>query len=141
MVCYIAKNVESINIVQVCLNSTCLPKINDLIKSTVWLVVVPIVFFNTMLDLFPSVVSNLMSFPTLKYFSLYAQSDIHKPLLLIRGLNNVAIIVYMKHPFFQVLHVLSEFCWQQCLPYYHVWLIESLRSWEQRWNSIVDIPR
>ena len=56
-------DMESIDIVQVFLDSTCLLEITDLIESLVRLTVVAIVFPNGVFDLFPSSIPMLVSCP------------------------------------------------------------------------------
>ena len=55
MVGHLGIDFESINIIQVFLNSTYLFKITDLVKSPVWLIVVAIVFPNGGRDFPPSI--------------------------------------------------------------------------------------
>ena len=54
-------DIESINIIHVFLDSTCLFEIMELVENLLWLVVVTIVFPNSMLHLFPSINSILVS--------------------------------------------------------------------------------
>lgn len=48
-------DIKSIDIVQVLLNRTYLLEITDIVKSSIWLIVVAIVFPNCLLDFFPSI--------------------------------------------------------------------------------------
>ena len=51
--CYLDINIESIDIFEVFVNSTCLFEIANLIMSPVWLIVVVIVLSNGVCDLLP----------------------------------------------------------------------------------------
>ena len=55
VVSHLGIDIESMDIVQVFLNSTCLVVITDLVKSPVWLIVVVIVFPNGACDFSPSI--------------------------------------------------------------------------------------
>lgn len=57
---HLGMDVESINIIQVFLDCTCLFEIPDLVKSLVWLVVSTTVLPNSVLDLFSSIKSMLV---------------------------------------------------------------------------------
>ena len=61
IVCHLGIDIESINIIHVFLDSTCLFEIMELVENLLWLVVVTIVFPNSMLHLFPSINSILVS--------------------------------------------------------------------------------
>ena len=63
--------IESIDVVQVFVDSTCLFEMTDLVKSPVWFVVVAIVFSKGVLDLFLSIESILVRFPLLQCISFY----------------------------------------------------------------------
>ena len=65
VVCHLGLDVVSINIVDVFLHSTCLLEITDLVKSLVWLAMVTMIFPNCFLNLCPSIVSMLITFPPL----------------------------------------------------------------------------
>ena len=54
-VSHLGIDIESIDIIQVFLDSTCLLEITYLVKSPVWLIVVTRVLPNGVLDLFPSI--------------------------------------------------------------------------------------
>ena len=62
-------DIVPINIVPVFLDGTCLLEIPDLIKSPVWLIVVAIVFLNSILDLFLSIEPMLVGFPPFQCIS------------------------------------------------------------------------
>ena len=66
---YLGIDIESIYVVQVCLNSTCLLKITDLVNSPIRLVVVAIIFPNDILDLPSSSIPVPISFPLCQYFT------------------------------------------------------------------------
>ena len=55
-------DVKSIDIIQVLLDSTCLPEIAELVESPVQLIVVAIVLLNDLFDLFPEIVPAPASF-------------------------------------------------------------------------------
>ena len=55
-------DIESINILQVFLDSTCSFEITYLVESPVWLIIVAIVFPNGILDFFPAIVLVSVSF-------------------------------------------------------------------------------
>ena len=70
MISHLGIDIKSIDIVQVFLDSTCLLEITDPIKSPVRLVVVAIVFPNSILNLFLSIEPMLVRFPPFQYISL-----------------------------------------------------------------------
>ena len=59
--------IESIVVIEVFLNRTCLFEISDLVTSPVWLVVIVIVLLNALLNLFPSIESMLVGFPPFQH--------------------------------------------------------------------------
>ena len=63
MFSYLGIDIKSIAIVQGFLDSTCLFEITDLVKSSGQLIMVTIVFPNSIFDLFSSIVSMLVGFP------------------------------------------------------------------------------
>ena len=65
MVNHLGIDIESMDIIQVFLDSTCLSEISDLIESPVQLIVVAIVFPNGVLDFSPSIEPMLVRFPPL----------------------------------------------------------------------------
>ena len=69
MVSHLGVGIESIDIIQVFLDSTWLFEIADLVKSPVWLIVVAIVFPNDFLDFFSSIEPMLVGFPPFQYIS------------------------------------------------------------------------
>ena len=69
MVSYLGIDIESIDIIQVFLDSTCLLEITYLVKSPVWLVMVAIVFPNGGCDFFPSMEPMLSKFPPFQSIS------------------------------------------------------------------------
>ena len=69
MVGHLATDIESIDIVQVFLYSTCLFEITYLVKSPVWLIVVAIVFLNGSCDISPSIEPMLVRLPPFQCIS------------------------------------------------------------------------
>ena len=63
VVSYLGIGIESIDMILVFLNSTCLFEISDLVKSPVWHVVVAIELPNGFLDVFTSIEPMLVAFP------------------------------------------------------------------------------
>ena len=63
MVSHLGIDIESIDIIQVFLDSTCLVGIPNLVKSPVWLVVVTILFPDSVFNLFPGSIPVPISFP------------------------------------------------------------------------------
>ena len=80
VVSHLGIDMESINITQVFLDSTCLFEITDLVESSVWLIMVTILLPNGVLDLFPSIIPVCISFPTLQCFSFHISINRSKPL-------------------------------------------------------------
>ena len=70
MVSHLSIDSESINIIQLFLDSTCLFEITYLVKSPVWLIVVTIVHLNGVLDLFTSIELMLVRLPPFQRISL-----------------------------------------------------------------------
>ena len=64
VVCCLDIDIESIDIVQVFLDSTCLFEIPDLVKSPVRLAMVALVFPNGILNFLPSIKPMLVRFPS-----------------------------------------------------------------------------
>ena len=60
---HIGTDIESMNIFQVFLNCTCLPEITQRVKSSIWVVVVAMVFPDAVLDLFPGSIAVPISSP------------------------------------------------------------------------------
>ena len=72
VVCLLGIDIESIDMVQVFLNSNCFFEIADFVKSLVWLAMVAIGFPNSILDLFLGSIPVLFSFPPFQRFLFYA---------------------------------------------------------------------
>ena len=70
IVSHLSIDIESIDIIQVFLDSTCLLEITDLIKSPVWLAMVDIVFPYGIPNLFPdSILVTIYVSPLLHFYS------------------------------------------------------------------------
>ena len=69
MVSHLGMDIESMNMIEVVLDSTCLLKITDVVKCPIWLVVVAIVLPNGILDLFLYFIPVPISFPLFQCFS------------------------------------------------------------------------
>ena len=65
-------DIESIDIIQVFLDSTCILEITDLVVSPIWLIVVAIVLPNCILTFFPGNIPMPVSLPQLQFFTFYA---------------------------------------------------------------------
>ena len=63
IVCHLGIDIESINIIQVFSNSTCLFEITDLVQSPMWLIVGMIVFLDGVLDGFPGIIPMSATLP------------------------------------------------------------------------------
>ena len=70
VVSHLATDIESIYIVELFLDSTCLPKITDLAKSPVWLIGLAIVLPNGVLNLFTGSISMTVWFLPFQCFTL-----------------------------------------------------------------------
>ena len=70
VVSYLAIEIKAIDIASVFLDSTCVLEIPDFVKSPLWLVVVTIIFLDSILDLFPSMKPMLVGFPAFLCISL-----------------------------------------------------------------------
>ena len=69
LVSHLGVDIESMDMIQVFLHITCLLEITNLVKSPVQLVMVTIVFPNSILNLFPSMEPMLIGFPPFQYVS------------------------------------------------------------------------
>ena len=109
MVTHLGIDIESIDIMQVFLDSTCLFEIVDHIKSTVWHVVITMALSNGLLVFFPIIEPMLVGFPLFQCDSFCTWADISQPLYLLAGFCDGELSIHLKGPSFQVLHVASEF--------------------------------
>ena len=108
-------DIQSINIIQVFLDRTCLVVITDVVKSSVQLVVIAIVFPSGILDLFLSSLPMPISFLQFQCFTFCMQTNVGEWLLLITDLCYGEIIIYLEDPSMQVFHIASAFCrWWGC---------------------------
>ena len=71
VVSHLGRDIESINIVKVFVDSPCLPKMTELIENPVWFVVVPIIFPDSVLNFFQSSIPVPVSFPPFQCFPFY----------------------------------------------------------------------
>ena len=69
MVCHLGVDINSIDIIQVFLDSTCFFEITYLVKSRVWLIMVAIVLPNGGRDFSPSIEPMLVRFPPFQRIS------------------------------------------------------------------------
>ena len=76
-------DIESIDIVQILLDNTCLPEITDLLEGPVQQIVVAIVLPNSILHFFIHVISVSISLPSHQHFPFHALTKISKLLLLV----------------------------------------------------------
>ena len=113
MVSNFEMNIQSVDIIQVILDGTCLLKIIDLIKSLLWLYVNVIIFCDRVPQLFPSIISVLVRRPLFQYFLICTMTNICEPLLVIIGLHDGELIILAKDLFLKVLYVSSaiSYCW------------------------------
>ena len=72
VICHLGTHIESIDIIQVFLHSTCVLEITYVVKSPVWLIVVAIVFPNGVLDFFSGNIPVAVSFPPFQCFTFCA---------------------------------------------------------------------
>ena len=70
VICHLGTHIESIDIIQVFLHSTCVLEITYVVKSPVWLIVVAIVFPNGVLDFFLRIEPMLVRLPPFQRISL-----------------------------------------------------------------------
>ena len=124
VICYLGIDIESVNIIYILLCSTCLARISNLIRRPIWLLVLLIVFSDVILDLFSGSTPVPVSCPPFLHFISYAKTNVSKFLLLVAGLYDSEVIIYLKNPFFQILYLLS--CRWYCLSCYHIQRIASL---------------
>ena len=85
-----------IDIVQVLLYSTCLFKITNVVESSVWLILVGIIFPNGILDFFSSIVLILVRRPSFQRISFCPWANVGQLLYLVAGLRNGEIIVHLQ---------------------------------------------
>ena len=76
MVSHLGIDIESIDIIQVFLDSTCLFEIADLVKSNIWLVAVTILLSNGLLNFFPSIELMLVGLPPFPHISFGTQANV-----------------------------------------------------------------
>ena len=124
-------DIKSIDIVQVFLDSTCLSEITNLVKSLIWLIVASIVFPDSLLNLFPSGIRTPICSPPFYCLFFCTSTNVHLQFLLILGLRDVVVIIYLKNRFFHTLHGTTEFSWWWCFVPYHFQVIALmlLRRW------------
>ena len=139
MVCHFGIDIESIDIIQLLLDSTCLSESTDLVESPVWLVVVAIIFSNGVLDLFPGLKPVYIRLPSFQCVSFSASTKVANLSLFVARPGNNEVIIHLKHRFRQVLHISLEFCRWWCVVHYHFWLIVTLLLDEWGWRNIVDM--
>ena len=89
---------ESIDIVLVFLNSTCLLEITDLVNSSLFLVVIAIIFPNCIVDLFISIKPMRNGFPLFQLTFLYTSANVGQSLYLVTGLHYIEVIIHLKNP-------------------------------------------
>ena len=96
MLSCLGTDIESIDIVQVFLDSTCLFDIPDHVKSSVWHVMHPIVLPNGILALFSSIKLMLIRFPLFLYISFYTYANVGQSLYLVVVLHDSEVIIHLK---------------------------------------------
>ena len=116
-------DVKSIDIIQVLLDSTCLFEITYIVKSPVRLIVLIIVLPDGVLDFSSSIEPMLVRLPPFQRIFFYTKADIGQPLYLVANLCNGAVVIHLKDPFSEVLHIALEFRRRWCFSCYHFWLM------------------
>ena len=76
VVCHLAADIESINTMQVFLDSTFLFGISNLFECLVQLVVIAIVLSNGMCDFFPSMEPMLVGLPSFAHIYFFTQANV-----------------------------------------------------------------
>ena len=105
MVCHHGMDIESINIIQVLFNCTCLLEMTNVVKSPLRLIMVAIVFSNGMLNLFPSIKPMLVKDLPFQCICSYRLADIGHSFYHVASLYDGEEIFHQKNPSLQVLHV------------------------------------
>ena len=77
----------------------------DIIKSPIQLLILPIVFFHTILDLFLTAILESVSCVLLHYLTFSRDANIEESLLLVSGRYHGDIIIHPRDLFFQMLRI------------------------------------
>ena len=84
-------------------------EITNVVKRPVWLIIVFIAFFYSTIDFFLGSIPLPIVFPPFQCISFSVQTKVGESLLFVASLGDSEIIMHLKNPFLQVLHMALEF--------------------------------